>query len=112
MNVNERDLLNLYNVTPAWYEATLQAQGGLCAICKQPQTAKHHSGTIRKLFIDHNHATGSARGLLCLKCNSSIGHIEKNRARAVNQLAFFIRQGMNEARDELQALFDYLDSYS
>jgi hypothetical protein len=38
-------------------------QAGLCGICNQP----------KKLGLDHDHATGLARGMLCRTCNSGIG---------------------------------------
>jgi hypothetical protein len=34
-----------------------------CAVC----------GTMEKLRIDHNHATGKTRGVLCQSCNSALG---------------------------------------
>jgi hypothetical protein len=45
-------------VTDDQYDAMLQAQGGGCAICgSRPKT--------RRLHVDHDHATGRVRGLLC-----------------------------------------------
>ena len=40
------------------------AQGARCAIC-----TKHESQFINRLAVDHNHATGKVRGLLCYRCN-------------------------------------------
>ena len=53
------------------YEALLQSQNGLCAICGEPAGAK-------RLSIDHDHETGSVRGLLCTLCNSGLGHFRDN----------------------------------
>lgn len=44
-------------------------QEGLCAICRQPSDG-------RRLDIDHDHKTDRVRGLLCRKCNLSIGKFE------------------------------------
>lgn len=47
------------------YAALFDAQGGGCAICgNAPKT--------RRLHVDHNHATGAIRGLLCYRCNRNL----------------------------------------
>lgn len=52
------------------YDSLLQEQGGGCAICGQQCT----SG--RSLAVDHDHATGAIRGLLCGTCNRAIGMMQ------------------------------------
>lgn len=49
------------------YNQMLLEQGSVCAICNQPC----ESG--RNLAIDHDHETGEIRGLLCTRCNVSLG---------------------------------------
>lgn len=47
-----------YGIDAATYEALLELQGGRCAICgRRPKT--------KRLAVDHDHATGEVRGLLC-----------------------------------------------
>ena len=47
-------------------------QGGVCAVCEQPETGKNQFGTV-SLAIDHDHDTGEIRKLLCMRCNRSLG---------------------------------------
>lgn len=61
-------------VDAARYQEMLREQGGVCAICHQPE--KHRdglSGKPKDLAIDHDHATGAVRALLCSSCNTAIG---------------------------------------
>ena len=62
-----------YNLTHEEYEAMHDAQGGVCAICGKEETATDRNGKVRHLAIDHDHATGKVRGLLCNACNSGLG---------------------------------------
>jgi hypothetical protein len=52
------------------YEAMLTSQGGVCAICGRPPSEK------RRLAVDHDHATGAVRGLLCVPCNQALGRFQ------------------------------------
>lgn len=56
-------------ITEEEYQQRLQEQNGLCALCSGPQT---HGGG--RLCIDHDHATGAVRGLLCHHCNKALGY--------------------------------------
>ncbi len=56
------------------YNRMLEQQGGVCAICQQPETTMHRkSGVVHRLSIDHDHITGVVRGLLCRRCNLAVG---------------------------------------
>lgn len=57
------DRLRYYGLTLDQYHAKAEAQDFLCAIC----------GEEAMLFIDHDHATESVRGLLCPSCNTGLG---------------------------------------
>ena len=70
-------LLYHYNITPEEYDLMLFQQGGVCAICKQPETVfDKRVGRIRSLAVDHDHENGNVRGLLCARCNHMLGKIE------------------------------------
>ncbi len=56
------------------YEDILLKQDGVCAICFRPELSSNRiSGRPDSLCVDHNHKTGKMRGLLCRRCNRSIG---------------------------------------
>jgi hypothetical protein len=65
----KRHLERKYGITQSDWDAMYVAQGGVCAICKVPGRVGKHG----KLAVDHCHATGRVRGLLCTPCNISIG---------------------------------------
>jgi hypothetical protein len=55
-----------FGISPEQYREIEQAQGGMCRLCgKSPKT--------RQLAVDHDHTTGSIRGLLCYRCNTGLG---------------------------------------
>lgn len=71
-----------YGLSRDDYDRMLAEQGGKCAICARPETAKHpRSGEPRSLAIDHCHTGGHVRALLCSKCNTGIGSFEDDPAR-------------------------------
>jgi len=61
-----------YGIVESDYKSFLEKQQNSCAICKE---------TFNKSVepkIDHNHATGKVRGLLCHNCNVALGHFKDN----------------------------------
>jgi hypothetical protein len=66
----ERELFNEFGITPQNYAALAEKQQNLCAVCKRINVAN------RALAVDHCHATGKIRGLLCNPCNMLLGRIE------------------------------------
>ena len=63
------DLKREYNITPDDYYRMLDEQGGVCKICKG-----HEKAANKRLAVDHCHATGKVRGLLCGCCNCLLGN--------------------------------------
>jgi len=75
-----RNNIRRFGITLERYEEMLAEQGGVCAICKQPESEVHpSSGKIQPLVVDHNKVTGQVRGLLCTKCNKGIGLLRHSR---------------------------------
>jgi 5-methylcytosine-specific restriction endonuclease McrA len=65
-DTKRRRLLKKYGLTLQEYQEAFFHQLGCCAICSNPE------GSI-SLAVDHCHKTGKVRGLLCSKCNTSLG---------------------------------------
>jgi hypothetical protein len=66
---------NKYGIdcTPEQYNEMHDLQAGLCKICGRAESV---SG--RRLAVDHDHVTGLVRGLLCTKCNTTVGWVEQH----------------------------------
>ena len=64
-----RRLSRKYQTTEAEMAAVI-ARHTVCAICEKPG----------KLGVDHDHATGRVRGLLCRSCNLLLGVYEQDPA--------------------------------
>jgi Recombination endonuclease VII len=76
--VQKRHRLKTYGMTQTEYALLLRKQGGVCGICKNK----------RKLHVDHCHATGKVRGLLCAGCNTALGRFGDNNKGVWNALSY------------------------
>lgn len=66
----EYRLRKLYDISPAQFEAMLRLQDGKCAGCETSAAGVFH--------VDHDHATGAVRALLCAGCNRGMGYMKDN----------------------------------
>lgn len=73
----ETQLRKEFGITSQRYAEMLQEQGGTCAICEGQQTYRGK----KALAVDHCHATGVVRGLLCNHCNHALGHAKDDPER-------------------------------
>jgi hypothetical protein len=74
-----------FGITLEEYNTILEQQESACAICCQPNSWE------RNFDVDHNHATGAIRGILCSACNTAIGLIAEDPCRAI-RLARYLAQ--------------------
>ena len=70
--LDRRRRLKRYGLTEQDVDAMSAAQGGRCLLCRRKG----------ELVIDHDHATGRVRGLICGQCNVLIGWLERVGVRA------------------------------
>jgi hypothetical protein len=68
-----------YDIGLQEYNEMLARSGGLCAIC-----GKQMNGPC----VDHDHATGLVRDLLCRNCNQGLGHFHDNIADLEAAIAY------------------------
>ncbi len=64
--------MRTYGLPVLEYERLSEAQGGLCALCREEGFVMKENHRV-KLVVDHCHATGAVRGLLCHNCNRGLG---------------------------------------
>jgi hypothetical protein len=82
-----------YGLTAAEADAMLEEQDGLCAICKAAPAA----------HVDHDHATGRVRALLCFNCNGGLGQF-KDDPVALHAAAYYVQ--FHTSRQEIAAELD------
>lgn len=84
-------ILRDYGITKAQYEALVEAQHGLCAVCGEPPQERPQ-GRTRKMVtvfhIDHDHVRNRVRALLCLHCNTGIGYMRERPELARKMIAY------------------------
>lgn len=89
----ERYLLSRFEISMQDYNNMLFAQGGVCAICKHPETHKRN-GKVKALAVDHCHKTGVIRGLLCCDCNTGIGKLKDDVNVLSNAIEYLRRHSI------------------
>lgn len=82
----------LYGIDDDQFKRMLDDQDHGCAICGLPETSKSSSGMIREIAVDHCHATGIVRGLLCSDCNNGLGHFKDDISRLESAILYLLKE--------------------
>ena len=91
MRVRNQMLMREYGITQDQYNLMMVYQSDRCAGCDTDQKGNQTNGNPHRYWaVDHDHATGEVRGLLCHSCNKSAGL-------------------MDDDPENLRALADYLE---
>jgi hypothetical protein len=76
-----------FGITLEQYNSLLAKQRGCCAICERDASEFN-----TRLAVDHDHASGEIRGLLCNYCNRRI--VGRHRdAALLRRVADYVSQG-------------------
>jgi len=82
--------LRKHGLTPEGYWSLLDQQQGVCALCGTADPGKAGGSDERAFAVDHCHASGKVRGLLCHRCNRGLGYFRDHPevlARAATYVA-------------------------
>ena len=72
-------LMHSFGITVERFEELLELQAGCCAICHKPPTEANGHRNKHRLHVDHDHETGTVRGLLCNNCNAGLGYFRDSQ---------------------------------
>jgi hypothetical protein len=91
-----RVLRSRYGITPALIGLLYEQQEGCCAICGKAgdKPAVSEKRRIHKdvLCVDHDHETGETRALLCIACNTGLGHFKDSPAILAAALVYLLKE--------------------
>jgi len=84
--INRRSRIKTkYGIDEEAYNDLLLKQNNACALCGSTDVRRKGNN---RLIIDHNHATGEVRGLLCHPCNRILGMIKDSKEWALNAVEY------------------------
>jgi len=82
---HRQELVRKYNVKFEWFDKQFEIQNKSCGICKKNLEWTDKQNTPH---VDHCHATGKVRGILCNRCNTVLGLCEDNKEIFINLIGY------------------------
>ena len=80
---SNRHRLAKYGVGNDWVDAKVLEQKG-CAVCRIAKPKGKNSW-----HVDHDHATGKVRGVLCGHCNAGLGHF-RDKVKTLRAAIYYL----------------------
>ena len=80
--VFDQSLRRLYGINLEQYNAMAVSQEHRCALCGEAPTSD------RRMHVDHCHASGKIRALLCHQCNLLLGNAKDSTDRLRQAIAY------------------------
>lgn len=81
-----------YGITDEQYQSKRLEQNYSCALCLKHETDNHQS---KALAVDHDHATGQIRDLLCRECNIALGYFKDDPDLILKAYEYLMRHRNN-----------------
>jgi hypothetical protein len=78
-----------FGIGAAEVDAMIEAQGGLCALCREAPA----------VHVDHDHKTGKVRAILCEPCNGGLGQFKDN-PRTIERAIEYLERAAQKVRKE------------
>jgi hypothetical protein len=88
-NIQRKSRLKRLGFTTELFDQMLKSQKNVCALCGTDTPG----GPRNEWAADHDHNTGKPRGLLCMSCNTTLGHIEAKNLDWMDKARKYIEQG-------------------
>lgn len=82
--IRAKKRLETYGISLLAFQELWNAQNGRCAICLDILTEER-----RRTHVDHCHASGAVRGLLCVDCNVGLGRF-RDSVEALRRAADYL----------------------
>lgn len=80
----DSEIKKRYGLPHGTYDEEFAKQSGLCAICGK-------ASPDRDLQIDHCHESGKFRSLLCISCNTGLGHLKEDPRILENMINYIAK---------------------
>lgn len=92
--VKRMNLRRAFGITVEEAVEIWEKQGCSCAVCSTPVRSPAECGAYSDRgtasYVDHNHATGEVRGILCNRCNTGIGLLKDSVANLQAATAYLL----------------------
>lgn len=87
-------LKHRHRITLDHYNIMLMNQNNKCKICRKEEIViDSRTKQPKRLSVDHNHKTGKIRGLLCDRCNLSLGRLDEDIEIMKNMINYKLTEG-------------------
>ena len=84
VRVTRNQRLRLYGLTETQLDKVLEPVA--CECC----------GSTNRVAVDHDHKTGTVRGLLCVNCNTALGKLGDDVPRMLSLCEWVMRSGFRD----------------